>query len=239
MGKVGSSSILKTFKSEFDGNIFHVHNLTLDHFDYLVYADIEKRNRVIQKIKDIQRSVLSNEKWKIISLVRDPIDRNISAFFQNINLFVPDLLNKYRNKEILLAELFCMFFEKASHKYPLNWFDNQIRKTFGIDIFLEDFSKHKGYHIYRKDNFELLILRLEDLNNCFEPAIRDFLNIENINLKNDNISKDKEYKKIYQKFKNNIIIPESYFELMYNSKFTKYFYTEAEIKKFVKRWSNF
>jgi hypothetical protein len=100
MGKVGSSAILKSLQSlNLSKPIFHVHYLTHDAIDGIErkYANLSKpipkhicTSRIL--LNDIKKSVDGiNKKLKIVTLVREPVARNISAFFQNIDLLFQDI----------------------------------------------------------------------------------------------------------------------------------------------------
>jgi hypothetical protein len=103
-------------------------------------------------------------------------------------------------------------------------------------VFSSDFPKSKGYKIYEGDKVDILLIRLENLNQCAREAFKDFLNIDNFTLINTNIGSEKDYAPIYKKFRDAIALPDSYIDEMYNSKYARHFYTEAEINKFRARW---
>ena len=75
MGKVGSSSIKKTLVKA---------GFSVKHFHYAAGTSWDRRNRP-KGIFGVSR--LRDFHGKIITLTRDPISRNISAFFQNLQAF--------------------------------------------------------------------------------------------------------------------------------------------------------
>lgn len=251
MGKVGSSglygSLLKTFPSSL---ILHTHALNEQAFYKMLYrrlinSGISSRLLIEQHylitlllIHELKHK--SDKTWNLITLVRDPIARNISAFFENLdlNLFFPSYLssNKIEKHEVDFA--ISIFLEKYPHDLPLNWFNLHIKDVFGIDVFSEPFDRAKGYSIYRHDNVNLLLIKLEGLNGCHQDAFKDFMGIQKFELQSTNKASDKAYKHAYQAFKERISLPESYIHRMYNSKYAKHFYDKSELQSFFKKWSS-
>jgi hypothetical protein len=243
MGKVGSSTIVKSLEElQLDIPIFHTHSLNIEHLrsreKYKRLNCQEVPPRVIQGQylrKAIDRGLLGKS-WKVISLVRDPISRNISAFFQNINDYFPDYFNRYSSGSLQLDEIVSTFLEKYNHDAPLNWFDQEMKEVFGIDVFSSDFPISKGYKIFKHDQIDLLLLRLEDIDNCSQNAFREFLGIEEFTLKGANIGDGKLYKDAYQQIKNSVSLPNWYLEKFCSSKLMRHFYSESEINGFRTTW---
>lgn len=262
MGKVGSSSINRSLKVlRQDMPIFHVHYLTKDLIDLNEGMRIKffrtkeekelKRTWLCEFLNNqLAAGLINGNKWKIITLVRDPIARNVSAFFQTLKVEVlePDYRYKftagskstYKFETIATLENFDELMESYlkdfDHKTPLEFFDREIKGVLDIDVFANDFPKQKGYKIYRGAVADMLLIRLESLNECSHEAFKEFLNIENFTLINTNIGDNKNYSSIYNKFKKNIVLTDSYISEMYESDFTRNFYTESEINQFKIRW---
>jgi hypothetical protein len=74
------------------------------------------------------------------------------------------------------------------------------------------------------------------MNACIPEAMDRFLGIKDFTLINENISSKKGYAGQYSKMKERIKLPRGYIDKMYSSKMAKHFYTEAERKKFEKKW---
>ena len=243
MGKVGSTTVYYSLNKQlFLTPVFHVHSLSDD-----TLKEYEKFYRSVGKIPDrirylrhgnFLRQKLNESKaiaWKIITLVREPIIRDISIFFQQIDRKFP---NGIDTSEIIniLQRHFASFEESTD--YACTWFDREIKTNFDIDIYDFVFDKQKGYHIIKEKDKEVLIIRLEALNNCFQVALGEFLAINKpIKILSKNIAKDKQYKNQYLEVVNNIKIPKDVCELVYSSKHVKHFYSDAMIDDFVNRWA--
>ena len=147
---------------------------------------------------------MSNCKWKVVTLIRDPIARNVSTLFEVANLFYgyeTDFSSK--SFDIMFSDfrnLFSRSYQNEKygqrHDTPLTWLDDEIKEIFDIDVYATEFPKHRGYTIYHGANIDLLIIRLEDLNKCVQNAFQEFLGIEDFILINKNISNKKDYGRI-------------------------------------------
>lgn len=98
MGKVGSSTVQKSLRAlELDMPIYHVHCLSKHEIDerekkYKKYFGTEVAKSVnipstwlCQYLRKQLDKGLKGKKWKIVTLVRDPIAMNIGSFFQHFN----------------------------------------------------------------------------------------------------------------------------------------------------------
>jgi len=259
MGKVGSKTIRKSLRDlNLDMSIHHVHFLAPDRIEKIEkdrrkYLGTEKVG-LLKHVwlyqylaKQIARG-LSDKKWKVVTLTREPVARNISTFFENLDVEPLDAGQRYRIQSdyygfetVLrmedLDELIHLFFAKLYHDRPLQFFDEEIRAVFGIDVFSSEFPIARGYNIYEGERADVLLIRLEDLNDCAADAFKGFLNIDGFTLLDTNVGSQKGYAPIYTKFKDSIALPESYLERMYTSKYARHFYSEEEIARFRARWS--
>lgn len=244
MGKVGSTTVYQSLKDlELEVSIYHIHLLNnLDEIETSIrrnYSNPKETLAEIEKGRKLRKKILSGqfEKVNIISLVREPVKRNIAAFFQNINEVIPDYKKRYQNNSLTVDDMVKIFLNQYDHNGPLNWFDSQLKDVFNIDVFSSNFPKDLGYKIYRENKMNLLLVRLENLNICIKNAMKEFLGIKNFELVSANIGSKKPYSTLYKQFLSNVILPQDYLDKMYNSKFAQQFYTSDEIEKFRKHWS--
>lgn len=238
MGKVGSSTIVNSIRK---AGLMEVqpHSLTFSRRgSYFVLPEKNKTElakdlykTILMKIKvAVWKKLNQNKKIKVITLVREPISRNISAFFEQSH-YISDDIN-----ELGVCEVERLFWKYANHDAPLRWFDDEIKKVFGIDIYCISLNKDK-YSIVSKNNVDILVLRLENLSS-YESVIGDFLGKKNFKIINANIGTNKAYSHNYKKFKESISIPMSYINKMYNSNYMKHFYSKEEIEMFIKKYKN-
>ena len=241
MGKVGSTSL----ESSLGSRAHHAHSLFGFHrFKYFVkdpnlFHDPKIELEVWMKSL-LKRAYLrfSRRPLKIISLVREPVSRNVSAYFQEldsrIKILFPAKNDRFKTKNYInVVEE--DFYNIGAHDTPLKWFDDEIKRAFGIDAFAHEFDRESGYTIIREKNIELMILKLEKLNGL-EKKVSEFCG-ERISLKNENESGNKWYHSIYRDFKHNFQPRTEYINSLYDSKFMAHFYTDEEIAGFRKKWN--
>lgn len=238
MGKVASSTIENSLSKQF--KITHTHSLFKNYItgeQFNLNNPIKKRDHkfIMGKmisiyLKKIKRDV------KIITLVRDPIARNISMFFQDLHLLLNDEFTGNARTEYQTGNFFEYFFhKKINHFYFNEWFDKELLKALDINIYNYSFDKEAGYKIIKKDNISILIIKVEKLNQL-ENEIKKFTGYSDFELVRTNSANRKWYSEIYKNFKNNVKFDENLINKIYTTKFVKHFYSENEIKKFKNRW---
>jgi hypothetical protein len=248
MGKVGSKTIEASLSHYFEQedlkvSVYHSHVLvSLKEMEKIILANTERpdpRATISQLRKDGRLRQLIDEnpkqKWNLISLVRDPIAQNIGAFFHNLKEFIPDWKEKYEAGSLDLADLQSMYINKYHHTATKRWFETQMEPMWNIDVYSKPFDREKGFSIYHSPKADLLLIRLENLNECAPQAFDEFLHFKNFQLVNKNIGDEKEYKELYREFKA-YPLPNDFIESMYNTRFMQHFYSETEITKLKNMW---
>ena len=264
MGKVGSSTVVSSLEGSGLGMpVYHVHFLSQRllvenerQFREQFWPNRIGKCRHLWNYQYLRRQVdrgPTGKRWKIVTLSREPIARNISAFFENLEI---EFLNatsdpekaKYKVSSTYgfevtitakdIEALVDLFFEKFDHDTPLVFFDRELNGVFGVDVYADEFPMLKGYKIYEGENADVLLIRLESLNDCATDAFREFLGIEEFRLINRNIGKNKAYAAFYREFKDRIVLPVVYLDKMYGSKYMQQFYSEHEIATFRTKWAS-
>ena len=100
------------------------------------------------------------DRFKIISLVREPIGRNMSEFFHRFKMYTG---TPFENHNYSLDDIRGLYLERLDHDFPLEWFDNNFKKHFGVDVYEKLFPK-KGYEYYGNSDIDILLMKhnLED-----------------------------------------------------------------------------
>ena len=245
MGKVASTSVYESLKVKVKKcGVYHIH--------FLSKKMIGESNIYFQRkkiptpyhiaISSALNMVNAKEKYKIITLVREPISRIISDFFQNYEKYEPELFSEKRidfKKNILERIMNLMYEYNSNDNYETRWFNEEIVNNLGLRIYAEDYNYLEGYTIYKGMNKKnkLIVIRLENLNEIFSKAMYEFLNINNVNMIINNEGGVKKYGDVYDYVKNNLIISKDVCEKIYSSKYMRYFYTNEEINGFINKWS--
>lgn len=268
MGKVGSSSIVYTLRqNKLSNPIYHVHQLRYDGIDKNIKNNNERLNKnkenknisdytrvytdiylkyIIRNVKShrlLRKKIdenMNDVTWKIITLVRDPIMREISDFFFSFHKH-PELMGKEGQllKEetirILKKELIEKF--RYPHNWVLTWFDKELKEVFGVDVYQFPFNHDKGYIIIQSKNINVLIIKLEELDRCFSDAIFEFLNKKDLKLLKRNVAEQKFYYNTYKYILDNIIFNYNFCGKIYASKYSKHFYSIDERENFIMNWT--
>ncbi|MBI4762490.1 MAG: putative capsular polysaccharide synthesis family protein [Chloroflexota bacterium] len=251
MGKVGSKTIEHSLRYYYqsrgmDVEVYHAHFLNyLDEMEQNGRKNKISRQGLqhIHEMMALKKKIDSdpNRKWRLISLVRDPVARNIASFFQalSVNQFIPDWKERYQKGDLKVEELLEKFLSLGDdyHNYPATWFDSQLKPVFGIDVFETPFPHQTGYKIYpATGNSRLLVMRAEDLSRCASQAMFEYLGLENFTLLNSNTSDEKDYVDVYNEFKK-LPLPLEYVNKIYGTKYAQHFYSAAELDAFRRKWA--
>lgn len=236
MGKVGSSTIKKNLTEQYPWvTVFHVHFLS-DHWvkeilpneDPFFHGNIREAESIYNYLKKNPGT-----KIKIITLTREPLVRDISDIFQNWK-------GRLKGKTItdLTLEEIKSDFDRNQHEYTLNWFDTEFKNYLGFDIYSVPFNKEKGYSIYETPKADILCFQLEKLNDCMEEATGKFLGYPVRMSATTNLSENKEGSNLYKGMTGNYAASPEKLDRIYNSKFVQHFYSDADISRFRKKWSD-
>jgi len=260
MGKVGSQACVSSLKNAFIANdkncsVYHIHFLNKKHLRWVENFLIENKENAIEHFlngvyfSDQIDKLGDRKKWKIVTLVRDPIARNISKFFEVLDTQLNySFLKKIKsiglkkvNQELIELFFINKFYEsedwESEHcSMPYSWFETELKHVFHIDIFSSCFPKSKGYKIYNNTRAEVLLLKLEKIRECNSLAFKDFLDINNFKMLVRNTTSETKYGDSYQRFINSISIPRDYLDEYYSSYQVRHFYTDDEIENFKRKW---
>lgn len=237
MAKVGSLSVYSSLKKQLPKTpLFHTHSLDIDEVQKNI--DLCFKNGIYPGSRSpaflVQNQIISTGRpYKIITLYRDPIERNISAFFDAFKLYVGVKPEDYTGDMKTLEKL---FHTHIPYKYPLQWFDEYLLKETRIDVYNFPFDAALGYLTIRDEPIEILIMNCYLEDNLKEKLISEFSALPNFKLENTNITAERKSGDLYRAFKNYIRFSESYLNAYYNSKYAKHFFTSTQRKKAIEKW---
>lgn len=234
MGKVGSTSLENSIK-----NGIHIHSFYEGNTTCKVRNEGLKKFGLIHYILQIEQSVFEfslrrafrkRKSTKIITLIRDPFDRNLSMFFHDLDAYLfsahTNCLNTRtrpiptRNQSQQLLKQ--VYEEEFDHNYVVDWFDMEFKRMTGIDIYKYPFNKSLGYSRFSCDETSILCIASESLSNL-EDVISEFLG-QTVNLSVENRGEDKWYSSVYTAFRENYRLPMSIEEKILQSKFYRHFF---------------
>lgn len=248
MGRVGSKSVLAAVEKSYR----HLGlSVPLIHFHYLnnfeliegrARQDLPDASLFVQDLylADEVRNLLASldgRKVKIISLVRDPLARNVSTFFFALDEFIPDWEQRLQAGALGVEELQQVFLSRRAFVLTaMNWFEEQLEPTFGIDVYASPFPMERGYQMYSSANADLLLLRMEDMNRCAGPAIAEFLGLSEVGIGKVHPGETLKAGELYRLFKTRPL-PREYVEWTYSFRLARHFYSDAEREAFKQKWT--
>lgn len=170
---------------------------------------------------------------RIITPVRDPLDRNASLFFHNFA--------KYTGQHpadctLSMSEIHRIFIEEFDHLEPLLWMNWAIEDRFGLNIFDQPFPE-KGWATYSNKQVDLLVYRCEIDDAEKNVAVNEFMGLQDFAIENQNQTNQRKRGKLYQEFKESIVLPSSLVDTICDSVYFKYFYPPEHVEAARKRWS--
>lgn len=238
MGKVGSTAVYTALESQaLPVPVEHVHLLTdFDAIERSVrnsYADPSTTLRQLEHGRRLRERIEQEPgtHWNIVTMVRDPVMRNVSAFFESLHELVPTA----RDGAVSMDDIGRAFLEDFQHDAPLVWFQKQLTPVFGIDPYATPFPHPDGFQILEGERARLLIIRYEDLAACFSVALHSFLGVNIRRLPSANRSGSKWYGPRFHEFVETFPMPRDYIDTMYSSEYARHFYTPAERARFEAR----
>lgn len=240
MGKVGSSTVSRSLRRHTTRPVFQTHWINPKSLDSPAgvvdesgrrsnrYGDRDEFGRRIHA-----RLVIPRHPADVITLVRDPIARNVSSYFQHLD----EIWNvKQAHARIAMDDLLHGFHDVFEHDEPLEWFDQEIEANFGIDVFKHPFPA-AGAHVIEEPPYRLLILRADLADREKIDHLQSFLGIADLPLIPANIGEQKAYAEAYRAFRNELVLTPAYVDRLLESKYAIHFFDAEQRAAFRVRWT--
>lgn len=237
MAKVGSSSVYYSIKQSSKIPVFHIHGLNeeeeLEGIDTCLKSGVYPGRR--SPVFLINEEIIAKENpFRVISLFRNPIERNISAFFDVFELRVGVAPEKYQGT---MEELEALYHKHMQHSYVLEWFDKHFYDGTGVDIYATPFDVEAQFKKYRSNGMDILIMDSAIEDNVKERLISEFCEIEDFKLINKNITGQRKSSSLYADFKRQVRFSEQYLSRLLDSKYAVHFFSVKERERLFNRWS--
>ena len=186
---------------------------------------------------------------KVICPIREPIARDVSIFFSTYVGTRPNLLANAdlgELKELFLADsrprrnkikqLGPANERMTEHQFTLDWFDRHFRPLTRIDVYKQPFPIDRKWQIYNRGRVEVLLYRNDLKYSEQADLISRFLGIKLDKIRHINSGDDKDYAKLYSRFRESVKLPEQYLGRMHNSRFAQHFWSPEELKAAADKW---
>ena len=267
MGKVGSQSVLRSLAAEprisERRSVIHTHFLTRNQLErekrLLATSRAAYQGTPLPEIwwnppfiwdgQIVGASVTRqlDRRWDVITLVRDPVARNVSLFFEKLEVPIGYDWFERRQRlsdDELIADLTPLFDQHVLQPGglarldvdPTRWFDLEMAPVFGIDIFASPFSPERGWQIYEGERARLLLIRTGDLDRVGPQALEKFLGVPGIKLASGNVADRREHASVYGLFRERLRLSSDQLEAVYGSRLVTHLFTPQEIEAMQSRW---
>ena len=221
-----------------------------------MYHSLEQRGTFTFKVEDMRPEMLANgsqpgtSKWvfdhivkpgrraKFILITRNPVALMVSDFFPKLK-WLAGSADAYKHMSTQeLCELFTTrYFADERHTEKLNWFDSQAKAILGVDVYAHPFSQDDGYTHIQHDPFDILIVQTELNDETKGRVIGEFLELDNLEIIRFNVASNKDYAADYRAFKEQLVIPEAYLEMIYASAYAQHFYGRERMQAMNAQWA--
>ncbi|MCI8581659.1 MAG: hypothetical protein HFH13_00750 [Dorea sp.] len=215
---------------------------------------LEYPNHILgEEFRDIwEKEIHKKKNLKVITAVREPLSRDYSAFWQAFTekaqhiARMPILGNDFPK----MYDIFIDFIlkgsaytkEKLGDSMPytwndeFEWFDEQIKKHLGIDVFQYPFHRERGYTIIKKENIELFLFKVEKMEDILDE-LSTFVGAGRLSRINANVAEQKWYGLAYAEFKKEVSLSKEYVNHYYCGNYKMdHFYTQEEKNGFLEKW---
>jgi len=193
----------------------------------------------------IRNEINRNEGSIIISGFREPVSLSVSKYFEgwatdhkgseeHYSGLEQDIEGYLENETKLLKE-----FVMSDTQNWLSWFDSELKSLTGFDFICNDFDNNVGYEIYKHENYNILIYKVENIKVAVEKGLNRLIDTSaSFKYIHSHITSVRmKYPQVYLYMINNMSLDCEFLEKLYSSeKFEKY-YTPEEAKSYSDKWS--
>lgn len=228
MGKVGSSSVTAALEQA-GCQTLQVHVLAGGTKQLRRRLDRRPNVRHLQSSVRVSELIDQNQPFKIVSLVRDPVSRNVSAFFQNFHRLVGGNIENLDVKEV--RRLIC---EHVLPDEPQQWLDAELIKFAGVD--LPRHRLYEGPQVAAEARWPTLLLRSDYNDEVKSDSMCDFLESSNVMVKrSSNVTAEKMGASLNAEIKQ-LGMPRNYVDECLAQPFVSSTWSPDEIEKLRERW---
>jgi hypothetical protein len=233
MGKVGSSSVVRTLENlPVSTPIVQVHSLN----PAKVAEDVEAlrgslgylREHVVTSLTLVRKQLdWGSFPCRVITLTREPVGRAISFAFQDWKRQLPEVADLQDLGPEKMVELVRKKLQPESlHADPGRWFERELKSVFGIDVMAVPYDFKQGYMKIRSGPVDVLVIRMEDLDRSLKNGLKDLYGLSgtHIEIERSNIGKKKPYANLLADVKARISLPRSLSKRVWSTDYARHFY---------------
>jgi hypothetical protein len=226
MGKVASSTVYGSIKGVAASEVHHVHRLVRSNIER-IETEHHRRGWTPPsgppEIAALLEFIATRQPAKVITLVRDPIARNISYYFHNLD----KILSRERAHELPIETILHGFTERFPYSDdPLTWFDYEFNVALDTDVYGSGFRAGMRAHRWQAGPYDILLLRADAPDEAKCEAVRSFLGLEQLTLTSTNLAEEKPVADAYRAFREVVKFTPDYVDRMLESRVARFFFDD-------------
>jgi hypothetical protein len=226
MGRVGSSSVFHGLSARFpEATVRHVHALNPETLATQV-AKAGGLSRTATSVREGLEAIVDLLRHegpvRIVTLVRDAVDRNLSAGFARLRRDMPrDELRHWLGDARAVSEWWAGFHDRR----PFEWFGREVETPLGIDVYAHRFPS-RGHAVIAQGRYRLLLMRSELDDPVKSQVIGEFLGVGPIPFPTFNVQdRDDEWGQVYRQFRAAVAFDRDYLDEVARSRYQRHFYS--------------
>ncbi len=223
MGKVGSTSVRNALLRS--GLVcFDVHSLKHTN----PAANAQAWHQHARSLRDC--GIMNADNVAFITLVREPVGRNLSGYFQNLKKWHPaDMPTVEQAIEGFLRDY--------HHPLPGQWFQKQFKPFARFNVYEHAFDPETGYAVHRREGQpDVIVMRAELPDQAKADVLSEYYGRE-VEITRDNTASAKDYSDLYRQAREPGRLPRAYVDEMYDTEYARHFWTGEEIEALRSQWT--
>jgi hypothetical protein len=239
MGRVGSTATFRAVQELPGLESLHIHHL---HRGSLVRRGgphtlvPRARDRTARNVRDgfRARELMrdANRPVKVVTLVRDVVERNLSVGFARLRSEGnAEELGRLVGDRRLVEEIW----SQVDVDLPYTWFDKEIRRTLGIDVFARPFPA-AGHDRFRQGRVDLLVMRSDLGDDTKSGAVSDLVGQEVVVGRNSALTHDGgPLEDVYDRFRRAVPLTDDDLRKAAESQLMQHFFA-VDVEEYVDGW---
>ena len=236
MGKVGSTTLAQALQGVSGLPAFHVHRLDARHM-------VRVRRQLVERGTTLgpgyhlglalrRQIVRSGRPARVLTLVREPVGRNLSAWFQVMKRFAPRLATGNPAPEAVVEA----FLERYTHDEPLTWFDDELRAVTGLDVYGRSFPHDHGWMRLGDHRWDVLVMRHDLPDEQKLAVLRETWDLDLPPLRATNLTRESSEADLYRRVLSDVRLPAAYVDRLLDSRYARHFYEAKDRRRIRRRW---
>jgi len=233
MGKVASTAISQAIIAA-GLPCTDVHTLNRAQLMRRVFGTVARGHIPQRHLRDAlwsQRKLTRQKhRYLYISLVRDPIARNLSAYFENRHF-----LSAHDRQITDPHQVLAHFHATYTHRQPLTWFAREFETQLGIDVYAQAFPQQQKFSYDAATN---TVIFRTDCPDATKSAVLSQLLARDITVGRSNLGTQSDYHALYAQVQATASFDPTFVQQTYDTRFARHFWTAPERAAFVASWSH-